>query len=120
MGGRHTHTKNDIFSTIILLLCCNQSRLEESFKRQADLQRALERTNEEAERGKESSKRARIEWESERDAMKEEITQLRDNLRHSCKLLKTLEGKHQVCDGSPDEDDPQMRGKRMMFCFPSS
>ncbi|XP_037535540.1 calcium-binding and coiled-coil domain-containing protein 1 [Nematolebias whitei] len=72
-----------------------QSRLEESLKRQADLQRALERTKEEAERGKESSKRARIEWESERDAMKEEITELRDNLRHSCKLLKTLEGKHQ-------------------------
>ncbi|XP_017271370.1 calcium-binding and coiled-coil domain-containing protein 1-like isoform X2 [Kryptolebias marmoratus] len=72
-----------------------QSQLEESLKRQADLQRSFERANKEAERERESSKRARVEWESERDAMKEEITELRGNVRHSCELLKKLEGKHQ-------------------------
>lgn len=45
---------------------------------------------------KESSKKARMEWESERRAMKEEITELRDNLRQSCDRLKQMEGKHKV------------------------
>lgn len=50
----------------------------------------------ETENEKESSKKARMEWESERGAMKEEIIELRDNLRQNCDMLKQMEGKHEV------------------------
>ncbi|XP_054605846.2 calcium-binding and coiled-coil domain-containing protein 1b isoform X3 [Nothobranchius furzeri] len=71
-----------------------QSRLEESFNKQADLKQALEAAKKEAEAEKEGCRRARMEWESERNAMNEEIAELRDNLRQSCEGLKKLEGKH--------------------------
>uniref|UniRef100_A0A096M5V5 Calcium binding and coiled-coil domain 1b n=1 Tax=Poecilia formosa TaxID=48698 RepID=A0A096M5V5_POEFO len=73
-----------------------QSRLEQSLKKQAGLQRALDDAKKEAEAEKETSKRARLEWEMERQAMKEEITELRDNLRQSCEMLKRLEEKHMI------------------------
>lgn len=51
----------------------------------------------ETENEKEVDKRARSDWEKEREAMKEKITELRDNLRHSCEMLRRMEGKQQVC-----------------------
>ncbi|XP_043978924.1 calcium-binding and coiled-coil domain-containing protein 1-like isoform X2 [Gambusia affinis] len=71
-----------------------QSRLEQSLKKQAGLQRALDEAKKEVETEKETSKRARLEWETERQAMKEEISELRGNLRQSCEMLKRLEEKH--------------------------
>lgn len=35
-----------------------------------------------------------VEWEREREAMKEELSELRDNLRLNCEMLKKMEGKH--------------------------
>ncbi|XP_039971920.1 calcium-binding and coiled-coil domain-containing protein 1-like [Xiphias gladius] len=72
-----------------------QSRLEECLKKQADLQQALDLAKKDTEDEKESSEKARMEWESEREAMKEEISELRDNLKHNCDMLKKMEGKHQ-------------------------
>ncbi|XP_072238443.1 calcium-binding and coiled-coil domain-containing protein 1-like [Leuresthes tenuis] len=71
-----------------------QSRLEECLKKQEDLQQALDIAREKMEDKKEISKAARIEWESERGAMREQITELRDNLRHSCEMLRKMEEKH--------------------------
>lgn len=45
---------------------------------------------------KDSGLKARMEWESEREAMKEEISELRDNMRQNCETLKKMEGKHKV------------------------
>ncbi|XP_023279166.1 calcium-binding and coiled-coil domain-containing protein 1-like isoform X1 [Seriola lalandi dorsalis] len=71
-----------------------QSRLEECLKKQADLQQALDEAKEERQSEKENSRKERMEWESEREAMTEEISELKDNLRHKCDLLKKMEGKH--------------------------
>ncbi|XP_023153426.2 calcium-binding and coiled-coil domain-containing protein 1b [Amphiprion ocellaris] len=71
-----------------------QSRLEECLKKQADLQRALDAAKKEADNEKEDCKKARMDWECEREAMKAEITELRDNLRHDREMLKNMEGKH--------------------------
>uniref|UniRef100_UPI0037E728A5 calcium-binding and coiled-coil domain-containing protein 1-like n=1 Tax=Semicossyphus pulcher TaxID=241346 RepID=UPI0037E728A5 len=71
-----------------------QSQLDECLKKQADIQHALEVAKEETEHEKENSKIARMEWELEREAMKEEISELRDNLRHNSDTLKKIEGKH--------------------------
>ncbi|XP_008408282.1 calcium-binding and coiled-coil domain-containing protein 1-like isoform X2 [Poecilia reticulata] len=71
-----------------------QSRLEQSLKKQVGFQRALDEAKKEVEAEKNTSKRARLEWETERQVMKEEITELRDNLRQSCEMLKRLEEKH--------------------------
>lgn len=77
-------------------LCCPQSRLEECLKTQGGLQQALDVAKKETENEKENSRKARSEWEYEREAMKEEIMELRDNLRHSREMLKTIEVKHEV------------------------
>ncbi|XP_047438678.1 calcium-binding and coiled-coil domain-containing protein 1-like [Mugil cephalus] len=71
-----------------------QGRLEECLKKQADLQRALDTATKETENEKENGKKARVDWECERGAMIEEITELRDHLRQSCEMLKKIEGKH--------------------------
>ncbi|XP_059185792.1 calcium-binding and coiled-coil domain-containing protein 1-like [Centropristis striata] len=71
-----------------------QSRLEESLKKQADIQQALDMAKEEMEKEKENSRKAKEEWEDEREAMKEEISELRDNLKHNFETLKKMEGKH--------------------------
>uniref|UniRef100_A0A3B4GW43 Calcium binding and coiled-coil domain 1 n=1 Tax=Pundamilia nyererei TaxID=303518 RepID=A0A3B4GW43_9CICH len=68
-----------------------QSRLEECLKTQGGLQQALDVAKKETENEKENSRKARSEWEYEREAMKEEIMELRDNLRHSREMLKTIE-----------------------------
>ncbi|XP_023279167.1 calcium-binding and coiled-coil domain-containing protein 1-like isoform X2 [Seriola lalandi dorsalis] len=73
-----------------------QSRLEECLKKQADLQQALDEAKEERQSEKENSRKERMEWESEREAMTEEISELKDNLRHKCDLLKKMEGKHKA------------------------
>lgn len=83
-----------------VFLCSPQSRLAQSLKQQEDLLRALEEAKKEVECEKETSKRARIEWEREREAMREEITELRDNLRQSCQILKRLEERHKVWGGN--------------------
>lgn len=77
-------------------LCCPQSRLEECLKKQGGLQQALDVAKKEMENEKENSRKARSEWEYEREAMKEEIMELRGNLRHSREMLKTIEVKHEV------------------------
>ncbi|XP_042355983.1 calcium-binding and coiled-coil domain-containing protein 1-like isoform X2 [Plectropomus leopardus] len=71
-----------------------QSQLEECLKKQAQMQQALDAAKEETENEKENSRKARVEWEHDREAMKEEISELRDNLRNSCEMLTTVEGKH--------------------------
>ncbi|XP_070758910.1 calcium-binding and coiled-coil domain-containing protein 1b [Enoplosus armatus] len=71
-----------------------QSRLEECIRKQVDIQRALDVTKKETENERENSKKARMEWEGEREAMKEEISELRDNLRYNCEMLKKIDGKH--------------------------
>lgn len=76
--------------------CCGQSRLEECLKRQEEVQRALDVTKEEVEKEKENGRRAREEWERERDAMRDVITKLRDAMRENCEKLKKVEGKHEV------------------------
>ncbi|RVE72795.1 hypothetical protein OJAV_G00041170 [Oryzias javanicus] len=80
-----------------------QIRLEECLKKQTGLQRALDVARKEAENEKEVGKRARSEWEREREAMKEKITELRDNLRHSCEMLRRMEGKQQ--DGKYNQEN---------------
>lgn len=75
---------------------CEQSRLEECLKNQADIQRALDVTKTETENERENNKKARVEWEREREAMKEEISELRGSLRHNSETLKKVEGKHKV------------------------
>lgn len=73
-----------------------QSQLEESWKKQADIQQTLDVAKEEMENEKENCRKAREEWEREREAMKEEISDYRDNLRHNSDMLKNMEGKHKV------------------------
>ncbi|KAM9759373.1 calcium-binding and coiled-coil domain-containing protein 1-like isoform 2-T3 [Menidia menidia] len=80
-----------------------QSRLEECLKKQGDLQRALDVARKKIEDEKEMSKAARMQWERERDATKEEITELRDNLRHSCKMLQRMEETHK--DGTYSQEN---------------
>ncbi len=50
----------------------------------------------EMETEKESSEKAKMEWEREREAMREEISELRDNMRQNHETLKKMEGKHKV------------------------
>ncbi|XP_034441770.1 calcium-binding and coiled-coil domain-containing protein 1-like isoform X2 [Hippoglossus hippoglossus] len=71
-----------------------QSRLEECLKNQAGLQQALDATKKETHEEKENSKTLQVEWEKEREEMKEEISVLRDDLRQNCDKLKKMEGKH--------------------------
>ncbi|KAL7407589.1 hypothetical protein ABVT39_010589 [Epinephelus coioides] len=71
-----------------------QSRLEECLKKQVDIQQALDVAKKEVVNEKENSRKARLEWERESEAMKEEISELRDNLRNSCEMLTRMEGKH--------------------------
>ncbi|XP_038144017.1 calcium-binding and coiled-coil domain-containing protein 1b [Cyprinodon tularosa] len=86
-----------------------QSRLAQSLKQQEDLLRALEEAKKEVECEKETSKRARIEWEREREAMREEITELRDNLRQSCQILKRLEERHKDETSSQELQSSELR-----------
>ncbi|KAM7006962.1 calcium-binding and coiled-coil domain-containing protein 1-like [Tautogolabrus adspersus] len=71
-----------------------QSQLEESLQKQVGIQHALDEAKKETEKERENSKLAKMEWELERDAMKGEITELRDNLRYNSDTLKKIEGKH--------------------------
>ncbi|KAM7422398.1 hypothetical protein PAMA_010445 [Pampus argenteus] len=71
-----------------------QSQLEECLKKQAELQQALDVSKKEAQDEKENRKKAKMEWEHEREAMKEEISELRENLRSQCEMLKKIKGKH--------------------------
>lgn len=68
-------------------------------KKQEEIQQALEVTKEETEKEKEKSEKARMEWERERGAMKEEISELRDNMRENCEMLRKMEGNHKVHAG---------------------
>ncbi|XP_019736575.1 calcium-binding and coiled-coil domain-containing protein 1-like isoform X2 [Hippocampus comes] len=58
-----------------------QSQLEECLREKAQLQQAVQEARQEIEE----------EWESERDALKEEIEQLRQNLTCKCDALKKME-----------------------------
>ncbi|XP_074547005.1 calcium-binding and coiled-coil domain-containing protein 1-like isoform X2 [Halichoeres trimaculatus] len=71
-----------------------QSQLDECLKKQADLLQVLDDTKKKREEEKENNKISRMEWELEREAMRGEITELRDNLIHSSDALKKVEGKH--------------------------
>ncbi|XP_067443684.1 calcium-binding and coiled-coil domain-containing protein 1b isoform X1 [Thunnus thynnus] len=72
-----------------------QSRLEECLKEQAELQQALDVAKKEAEKEKEKSKKAKMEWEREREVMQEEISELRENVKLQCEMLKKIKGKHE-------------------------
>lgn len=78
---------------------CEQSQLEECLKEQAELQQTLDAARKEADDEKEYNKKEKMEWECERDAMKEEISELRQNLRLQCDMLKNIKGKHKVSTG---------------------
>lgn len=65
---------------------------------------------EETENEKEKSRKARTEWDREREAMKEEISELRDNLRHSSEMLMKMEGKHKVQKGHTKVTPPDFLG----------
>lgn len=56
-------------------------------------------TKKEREDESENSKKTRMEWEREREAMREEISELRDNMRQNYETLKKMEGKHKVQTG---------------------
>ncbi|XP_041834244.1 calcium-binding and coiled-coil domain-containing protein 1-like isoform X2 [Melanotaenia boesemani] len=71
-----------------------QTQLEKCLEKQADLQQAFDVAKKNIENEKEIIQIERIEWKMERDAMKEEIIELRENLRHSCEMMKRLEEKH--------------------------
>ncbi|XP_063766624.1 calcium-binding and coiled-coil domain-containing protein 1b isoform X2 [Eleginops maclovinus] len=71
-----------------------QSQLDESLKKQADINRSLDVAKEEAEKQKEDNRKARVAWELEREAMKKEISELRANMKHNCEILKNIEGNH--------------------------
>lgn len=60
----------------------------------------------ETENERESSDKARMEWEGEREAMKEEIAELRDNVRQNYDTLKKMEGKHKVRTAHADSSSP--------------
>lgn len=51
----------------------------------------------EVDKEKENSRRARGEWERERDTMREVISKLRDGMRENYEKLKKMEGTHEVC-----------------------
>ncbi|KAM4613789.1 calcium-binding and coiled-coil domain-containing protein 1b [Polymixia lowei] len=71
-----------------------QSRLEKCLKEQADLKQAVEMAKHEKETENENNQGERRQWEREREAMKEEISELRENLRHNWDRLKRMQGKH--------------------------
>ncbi|XP_053171474.1 calcium-binding and coiled-coil domain-containing protein 1b [Scomber japonicus] len=72
-----------------------QSRLEDCLKEQAELQQAVNVAKNEAEKERENCKKAKMEWEWEREAMKEEFSELRQNLRLQCEMLNNIKGKHE-------------------------
>lgn len=65
-------------------------------KEKAQLQQAVQEARQEIEAERTGNIKAKEEWESERDDLKEEIEQLRQNLTRKCDALKKMEGKHQV------------------------
>ncbi|XP_068598757.1 calcium-binding and coiled-coil domain-containing protein 1-like [Brachionichthys hirsutus] len=71
-----------------------QRRLEESWEKQEEMQKALDATRKEMEDGEEKRKKEKREWEFERGALKEEISELGDNVRQNYQSLKKIEGKH--------------------------
>ncbi|CAK6955702.1 calcium-binding and coiled-coil domain-containing protein 1b [Scomber scombrus] len=72
-----------------------QSRLEECLKEQAELQQAVDVAKKEAENERENCKKAKMEWEWEREAIKEEFSELTQNLRHQCEMFNKIKGKHE-------------------------
>lgn len=79
---------------------CEQSRLEECLKEQADVKQALETAEREREMERENNEEARREWEREKGAMREEISELRENLRQSWEKVKRMEGRQKVLQGT--------------------
>lgn len=79
--------------------CCVQRRLEECLKQQEEIQLALDVTKKETEKAEKRNERERREWEQERETMKEEISELRGNMRENCETLRKMEGKHKVHSG---------------------
>lgn len=83
-------------SSLLYSLYCEQSRLEESSKKQTDLQQALDAAEQEAKKEKTKIKMLKTEWKREREQMKGEILQLREKLRHNSELTEETEGKLKV------------------------
>ncbi|CAB1315118.1 unnamed protein product [Coregonus sp. 'balchen'] len=79
-----------------------QTRLEECLREQANSKQAREEAEREKEREEERSKRLKEEWERERRGMKEEISELRDNLRRSCDRMEKVEGKQKDMQSSQE------------------
>ena len=67
--------------------------------KQEEIQQALDETKRERENEKKNSKKAKMDWECEREAMREEIAELRDTMRQNYETLKKVEGKHKVQTG---------------------
>ncbi|XP_077430559.1 calcium-binding and coiled-coil domain-containing protein 1-like [Vanacampus margaritifer] len=79
-----------------------QRELDECLREKAELQQAVQEAKQEMEEEKRSNRKAEGEWESERDALKEEIYQLHQILTHKCDALKTVEGKHKDVKSSQE------------------
>lgn len=63
------------------------------------MQQAVDVMKKGMEKEKENNQRVKKEWEQEREAMKEVISELRDSVREKYEMLKKMEGKHKVCPG---------------------
>lgn len=94
---------------------CKQSRLDESLRKQEEVQRALDETGKEMEKEKENRRRERGEWERERDAMREVISQLRDRVRENCERMEKMEGRHEVCWTRPTNPPAEEKRRDGVF-----
>ncbi|KAM9799731.1 calcium-binding and coiled-coil domain-containing protein 1-like [Syngnathus typhle] len=79
-----------------------QSELDKCLKEKAELWQAVQEAKQEIEEERRSNVKAKVEWESERDALKEELDQLNQNLTHKCDALKKVEGENKDVKSSEE------------------
>ncbi|XP_068508475.1 calcium-binding and coiled-coil domain-containing protein 1b isoform X2 [Syngnathus scovelli] len=79
-----------------------QSELDKCLREKAELQQAVQEAKREIEEERRSNIKAKVEWESERDALKEELDQLCQNLTHKCDVLKKVEGENKDVKSSEE------------------
>ncbi|XP_077460103.1 calcium-binding and coiled-coil domain-containing protein 1-like isoform X3 [Stigmatopora argus] len=79
-----------------------QHRLEECLREKAQLKRAVDEAKQEIEEEKRSNANAKEDWDRQKEALVEEVEDLRQILRHKCDALKTAEGKHKDVESSQE------------------
>lgn len=70
----------------------------------------------ELEDEKEKNREAKREWESDRAVMKEDISKLRDSLKHFTDMLEKMEGKHKVVTRQLGHSNNQSDSFTLCFC----